>query len=217
MLPRGEVVGLDCAPEMIAFAQRHHGTAVNLRFDLGDARALPYQNEFDVVFSSACLHWVVDHGPVVAGIARALRPGGRCTLAMGGRGNAQQMVDVLEDFISREPWAASFREFVFPYGFHTPADYARWCANAGLTLQRAELVPRDMVHSTPTDLAAWFRTTWLPYIQRLPENLRERFVAAVVERAVASMGLDPAGRLHLRMVRLEVQGFKPSDTPLAVH
>ena len=50
--------------------------------------ALPFDAEFDVIFSNACLHWIYDHRPVLHGIRRALKRGGRVLLQMGGKGNA---------------------------------------------------------------------------------------------------------------------------------
>jgi len=82
----GRVVGIDRSPAMIRFAQEHFPSRSfsNLSFVEGDASNLPFDCEFDVVFSNAALHWVLDHRPVLSGIARALRPGGRCVLQMGG-------------------------------------------------------------------------------------------------------------------------------------
>ena len=59
-----------------------------------------------------------------------------------------------------------------------------------------------------TGFAAWLRTTWLPYIQRVPENLREEFIAAVTDRYVAKHPPDDAGQVHVRMVRLEIDAVK---------
>ena len=56
--------------------------------------------------------------------------------------------------------------------------------------------------------AAWLRTTWLPYTQRVPENLREEFIAAVTQRYLANHPPDAEGRVHVRMMRLEIDAVK---------
>src|SRR4029077_9625458 len=66
------VVAVDAAPDMVA-AARARGI---------DARIMPGQNltfdgEFDAVFSNAALHWMRPPEAVLAGVRRALRPGGR--------------------------------------------------------------------------------------------------------------------------------------------
>jgi trans-aconitate methyltransferase len=87
LTPDGTVVGVDRSTAIIQFAQQHFPPArfPNLSFLQADASALPFHSEFDAVFSNAVLHWVLDHQPVLAGIARRLRPGGRCVLQMGER------------------------------------------------------------------------------------------------------------------------------------
>lgn len=42
------------------------------------AAALPFDREFDAVFSNAAPHWMKDADAVIGRVARALRPGGRC-------------------------------------------------------------------------------------------------------------------------------------------
>ena len=56
--------------------------------------------------------------------------------------------------------------------------------------------------------AMWLRTTWLPYTQRVPEQMREEFIQAVVERYVARHPVDAKGLVHVRMVRLEIDAVK---------
>ena len=42
-----------------------------------DARQFAFAGQFDAVFSNAVLHWILEADQVAAGIAAALRPGGR--------------------------------------------------------------------------------------------------------------------------------------------
>src|SRR6516165_9583810 len=48
-VPRGAVVGVDSSQDMINFASDHFGPALrpNLRFEVADARRLPFRDEFD--------------------------------------------------------------------------------------------------------------------------------------------------------------------------
>lgn len=89
-VPDGSVTGCDCSPEMICFARGQFPARKypNLSFVEGDATDLRFPEQFDVVFSNAALHWIYDHGPVLAGISRALVSGGRMIVQMGGKGNA---------------------------------------------------------------------------------------------------------------------------------
>lgn len=209
-VPRGSVVGIDSSAEMIALALKRFPAAQNptLRFQLADARTLPFEGAFDVVFSNAALHWVIDHRPVLAGIRRALVPGGRVLLQMGGQGNAAGVVAAAERLLADSSWARYFEGFAFPYGFHGPEEYVSWLTEAGLVALRVELIPKEAVHPSREAFEGWIRTTWIPYTQRLPEDRRPAFVTALAEAFLARHPADAAGRCLVRMVRLEVEALK---------
>ena len=58
-------------------------------------------------------------------------------------------------------------------------------------------------------MAAWIRTTWLPYLDRLPAARRPPFVDQVLTAYAAAHPPDEGGALHIAMVRLEVEATKP--------
>ena len=207
LLPRGEVVGIDSSPGMIALAQKAYPASAHphLAFQSMDARALAFENRFDVIFSNACLHWVKDHRTLLRGVRRALKPAGRLLFQMGGKGNAAAIVNAQESFFACDPWKPYFEGFEFPYGFYGPEDYRPWLVEARLKPERVELFPKDMTQAGREGLAGWVRTTWLPYTERLPENMRERFVYEVVDSYLAAHPVDAQGLCHVQMVRLEVE------------
>ena len=203
-LPRGEVVGVDLSREMIDFAQRTFDQ-LNLSFAHGDATSLTFNNAFDVIFSNAVLHWIYDHVPVLNGIRRALKRDGRILLQMGGRGNAAGILAAVNEVACSEQWSPYFADFSFRYGFHGPKEYSRWLTDAGFRPHRVELIPKDMIHVTRDSFTGWFRTTWMPWTDRIPVTHREEFITAVIDGYLGSHPLDDAGRVHVAMVRLEVE------------
>jgi SAM-dependent methyltransferase len=87
-LCRERVVGLDLSAGMLDEARRRHaddpGDAA-LDFVKGDALALPFDRDFDLAVSFGAFGHIEegDEGRLVAGIARALRPGGRFVFVTG--------------------------------------------------------------------------------------------------------------------------------------
>lgn len=207
---KGYVLGVDSSAEMIELARTRYLSSrfANLNFQVADAQKLPFHEEFDVIFSNAALHWVLDHAPVLAGIHRSLRPGGRALLQMGGKGNAADIFSVLDQMLTEPLWRSYFNDFKFPWGFFDPSEYKPWVEASGLFPVRLELVLKDMAHETPSDLTAWIRTTWLPYTERMPENRREDFIAEIVKRYMSAFPPDKKGHVHVLMKRLEVEALK---------
>jgi len=62
-LPSGEVIGIDSSAGMVNRARETFpGTAYpNISFLCMDARDIRFSERFDLVFSSAALHWAQDH------------------------------------------------------------------------------------------------------------------------------------------------------------
>lgn len=212
-VPRGSVVGVDSSAEMIRFAQTSFPRTKlpNLRFCEMDARRLQFAEAFDFVFSNAALHWVDDHPAFLRGVAACLVPGGRLVVSCGGRGNAQDVFLVVRSTMRLKRWREFFRNLSRPYFFHGPEEYERWLPRFGFRPNLVRLAEKDTVFGDPAPFAGWFRTTWLPYTQRVSEPQREAFVGAVVERYVTKHPRDAAGQIHVRMVRLEINAEKSAS------
>jgi trans-aconitate 2-methyltransferase len=210
MVPRGAVVGIDSSEDMIQKARSAFPPAAqgNLSFLLRDARELGFQDTFDIAFSNATLHWVKDHRAVLQSVARSLKPRGRLLFQLGGRGNGEEIFAVARTMIESAPWREFFRDFEFPWSFYGPELYDAWCREAGLSLWRAELLPKDMVQRGTEGLAGWIRTTWMPYTSRLPVERREEFIREAAGRYALLHPGDAQGDIVVRMVRLEIEAAK---------
>jgi trans-aconitate 2-methyltransferase len=209
-LPRGSVTGMDASPQMIEFAKKTFSTRKfqNLRFRVMDARKIRFDRQFDLIFSNAALHWVDDHQAIVRGAATVLRAGGRLAISCGGKGNADDVFTVLRPEMRLKRWREFFKNMPTPYFFYAPGDYEKWLPKSGFKINRLELTPKDAIYEGTEGFAAWLRTTWIPYVQRIPENLREEFIAAVTQRYIAKHPLAADGAVHVRMVRLEIDAVK---------
>lgn len=173
-----------------------------------DARELTFREQFDVAFSNATLHWIIDHQTVLAGVKESLDKYGRLLFQMGGKGNAQDIIAVLQEMISEETCKPYFRNFSFPYGFYGPEEYTKWLREIGFKPERVELLPKFLQLQGREGLAGWIRTTWLPFTERVPAHLRDSFINEIVERYIAAYPLDETGMARVKMVRLEVQAIK---------
>lgn len=211
-LTEGTVLGIDSSPEMIGHAKKTFMKRFdNLAFLCLDAREMEFEPEFDIVFSNAALHWVRDHLPLLKRIRQALRPSGKILLQMAGEGNAAAVINVVNKAMRKEPWHPFFHDFSFPYAFYGDEEYRGLVETAGLVPKRIELIPKTMLHQGRESLAGWFRTTWLPYVQRVPEEIREEFIGEIVAAYEMQQGVDEKGSFAVGMVRLEVEAVKKGE------
>ena len=156
-IPHGKITGIDNSVSMIELARTNFPNSQypNLNFEVGDARSISFSNQFNIVFSNAALHWVIDHRPVLKNIYTCLKTAGRILLQMGGKGNAADIIAVLDEMRLEDKWNSYFIDFDFPYGFHGDREYQRWLTESGLDIKRVELIPKIMTHPDQAALEGW--------------------------------------------------------------
>ena len=166
-----EVVGVDASAAMIASAQ---GKGIDAR--VCNAESLPFEAEFDAVFSNAALHWVRDQDAMLAGVHRALKTGGRFVAEMGGHGNVAAILVALTAVLEKHGFAG--REDGVNY-YPTPESYAARLVRHGFQVEQIQLIPRPT--PLPAGMAAWLTTFRSGVLATLPEAVRP----VVVEETVA--------------------------------
>lgn len=191
------VLGAD-ASEELAQAARARGIAVQVL----DGQALPFTHEFDAVFSNAALHWMRrDPAAVVAGVYRALRPGGRFVAEMGGAGNVASIRGAIYEALSRRGIEAASLD---PWYFPTVAEYRALLEAAGFEVSRIEKFPRPT--PLPGDVSGWLRTFANAFMQAVPESEREPVLAEIrdaLRPLLSSAGLWTADYVRLRFVAIK--------------
>ena len=205
----GHVIGIDQSEDMIRLATEQFPSAKypNLSFFRMDATEIRLTEKFDVAFSNATLHWVKDQVAVLRGVRNCLKSGGKILFQMGGCGNASEVFLAIEKVLQHERWRRYYGDFKTPYHFYTPEEYEAWLFETGFRPVRLELMPKDMQHQGVEGFKGWLRTTWFPYTDRLPLELRDAFLSELVETYMMTHPIDAHGNIHVKMVRLEVEAY----------
>jgi len=141
-----KVVAIDAAPDMVAAAQ-----AKGLDARVMPGQHLAFDREFDAVFSNAALHWMRPPEAVLAGVARALKPGGRFVAEMGGHNNTAAIQTAFRAVLAKRGIEALS---LTPWYFPSAAAYGAKLEAAGFRIDEIAIIPR------PTPLEAGF-AAWL--------------------------------------------------------
>ena len=191
------VVGADASVELLA-AARERGLDVRE----ADAQALAFEAEFDAVFSNAALHWMLRPDAVLAGVARALRPGGRFVAEFGGHGNVAAPRVALAAVLARRGLDA---DALTPWYLPTAEEYRARLEDAGFVVERVALQPRAT--PLPGEMANWLETFAQPFLAALAPDDRERAIAETVALLRPAL-CDGAGRWTADYVRLRVRAHR---------
>ena len=187
-----DVVGVDAGPDMIRVARE-----LGLDAHVVDGHELAFEREFDAVFSNAALHWMKrDPDAVVAGVARALKPGGRFVGEFGGHGNVAAIVTALLAVLARRDLDGMRGH---PWYFPTPAAYRKRLEAHGFRVESIDLIPRPT--PLPTGMSAWLDTFGEPMLKLLPESERPAVKEEAVELLAPALR-DEAGNWTADYVRL---------------
>lgn len=157
------VLGVDSSPAMIEAARAR---GVDARVTSGED--LPFAAEFDAVFSNAALHWMQNQDRVLAGVGRALRPGGRFVAELGGHGNIAAIRTALRALTAPLGLDA---EAAGANVFFTADEYRAMLERHGFTVERIELVPRPT--PLPHGIRGWLQTFRRSVLDQLTEPQAE--------------------------------------------
>ena len=183
------VVGVDASEEMVAAA-----AARGLDARVIDAERLPFEREFDAVFSNAALHWVRDHDAMLTGVRRALKRGGRFAAEFGGHGNIAAIQVAIRSVLAHRGWTTNIHRY-----YATPAEYAARLEAHGFIVSTIDLIPRPT--PLPTGIRGWLETFERATLDRIPENQRESFLQEV-EDLLSDEVRDSRGNWTAHYVRL---------------
>jgi SAM-dependent methyltransferase len=182
-----DVIGQDLAPVLIETArERAAEEGVDVRFEVGDAEVLTYDDaSFDVVTSTCGVMFAPDHEAVARELARVTKPAGRLALACwtpeGGLGQMFRMMGPFlppppagvgspfdcgrEDHVSAllgDAFELSFEEHVSTLAVSSGQEYWElFSSSYGPTKTAAEALDSERRNE--------FRRTWIDFF----ENLRD--------------------------------------------
>lgn len=185
------LVGIDPAADMVAAAK-----ARGLDARVQSGTALSFGPEFDAVFTNAVLHWIKDADAVIAGVRKALKPGGRFVGEFGGFGNVAACRTALHAVLRRrgiDP--AAFDPWYFP----SPAAYRARLEAGGFRVERIEPIHRPT--PLPTGFRGWVETFGSAFYAALPAADRAAAMAET-EALVTPILKDDQGNWFADYVRL---------------
>jgi len=164
-----DVVAIDSSAPQIEAARK-----LGLDAHVMAAEELPFQEEFDAVFSNAVLHWIKRADVMIAGVYRSLKLGGRFVAECGGHGCVHQIQTALVQALDRRGIDGKSR---VPWYFPTPGDYATRLERAGFRVDNIALIPRPTL--LPGDVIGFLETFGHSFLQGLSDNTRAEYLLDV--------------------------------------
>jgi trans-aconitate 2-methyltransferase len=196
-LPQGKVIAIDGSASMVAKARQRLGKRADVR--AGDLSKLDLRDQVDLVYSNAVFHWIPDHENLFRRLFAALRPNGRLVAQCGGKGNVAALAEAIVEVAAQEHFGRHFSGMQGIWNFATAEETDTVLRGVGFEKVRCWSQRKDVQPAQPLEFLE--TVTLGPHLQRLPDELRQPFVAEVAAR----MGSP----LVLEYVRLNIEARRP--------
>ncbi len=191
-----DVIGIDADQEMIALARQKHP---DIRFICAMGEDFTIDTPADAVFSNAALHWMKRPEPVIASVARALRPGGRFVAEMGAHRNVMTITEALYQALAEQSVAREAVEF--PWYFPRTGAYVSLLEAGGFDVTHLHYFARPTpLDNCPNGLSDWIRMFGQNFLAAAPPGNEAQIMARAEELCRAR--LCPDGRWLTDYTRL---------------
>jgi len=171
-LPESEVVGIDSSAEMLARAGAV--TRPGLRFEPGLIEDIG--GTWDLIFSHAAIQWVDDHSRLVPRLMALLAPGGQVAIQLPAN-HEHPSQRLARDTARSEPFGIALDGWIRdPQALAVEAYAELLYAGGGSEITALAKVYPHVLEDAGA-IADWMRGTALvPYLERLPDELHDRFL-----------------------------------------
>lgn len=172
-----QVLGTDPSKQMIEKAIAMYPETT---FRIVGAEDLDFDKRFDAVFSNATLHWIKDHPLILKNIFRSLKPGGRFVAEMGGKGNIQQLQNILRKVLLKHGFTKQAETQV--WYFPSLATYSTLLENAGFRVTGAVHFDRDTkLEDSEDGIKKWLYMFGEDFFYHIPPDQKEIIILEVRE------------------------------------
>lgn len=169
-----KIVGVDSSQSMIEKAKEQFS---NIEFKVCDALALPFENEFDVVFSNAVFHWISDHDALLKNIHKVLKPQGVLVCEFGADGN----IAAIENAFIKACNSLGY-SYEPKFNFPTVEDFGKLLENNGFAIDRIYDYDRPTIlKDNEQGLVNWMKQFFAFELEVMPEHIQAMIFEKVEE------------------------------------
>lgn len=202
----GCVIGTDISEQMVEFASKKYSGQHNLRFLKMDASKNIFREQFDIITSFNCLHWIKQQQETLDGIAKSATPNAQIALLLSHK--KSQYHHVLDKICSSSNWSDYFIDFESPRSFFPPEQYEEMIIKSGL--QIVELSEEKMTYTfkTKTQLKDFFNAAG-SQIKQIPAAKKNEFLDNFVTEYLNEVELSREDLIPVSYWCLQVIANKP--------
>jgi len=180
LVPNGHVLGIDSSQGMINTAKEIE--SANLSFQKLSINDIDFVEKFDIIFSNATLHWVLDHKLLLANSYKALKNNGIIRFNFAGDGNCAAFFAVIRKVMFLKEFKDDFKDFQWPWYMPTINEYKKLVG--GCDFNKIEIWEEnaDRFFTTKDEMIRWIdQPSIVPFLKIVTERKKEKFRNIVID------------------------------------
>lgn len=159
-----QVIGVDASTDMIEYAKKHILSCIFIRSDI---KQFESDQQFDLITSFNCLHWVKRLDTALARIYALAKPGATFTGLIYPR--CDSFWQAAENLVDTEAYHQYFTGFINPYHFYTLESFKGLLATAGF--DDIQINQKEDVCNFRSDIQFTdYVKSWHPYFTVAPTS-----------------------------------------------
>ncbi|WP_432633042.1 class I SAM-dependent methyltransferase [Brachyspira sp.] len=167
-----KVIGVDSSENMIDKAKKQFG---NIEFMVCDALDLPFENEFDVVFSNAVFHWISDHDALLSNVKKVLKSHGLLVCEFGANGN----ISTIENAFVKVYSGLGY-EYAPKFNFPTSESFGKLLEKKGVVIYKVYDYDRPTpLKNAEQGLANWIKQFFASELSVMSDDMQDTVIKKV--------------------------------------
>lgn len=203
--PNSRIIGIDSSFEMIEKAKSQHNDIDFVYCDVNDL--FHRKEEYDVVFSNACIQWIPNHNELLKNLMNLLNDNG--VLAVQIPYNQDEPIQkIIEEVTQSTKWVDCFEKPREKYVLKFSECYYDLLADIS---HNFEIWQTTYFHKMKSyeSILEWYRGTGLrPYHAELNENQKTDFENEILNRIMQEYPMQSNGDIIFRFPRLFFTAMK---------
>lgn len=209
LVPDGKVTGIDASQGMIDTAKKIKRE--NLSFLLMDINHMNFENQFDIIYSNAALHWVKNHKRLLKASFTALKNNGIISWNFAAHGTCVNFIDTAMTLMSSDPYKEYFVDFEWPWFMPSKAEYEVITADTEFKIINLEYCNVDRYFSNDEEMIKWIdQPSIVPFIKQIPDSMKGNFRNELIDIMIDKC-IQPDGRCFETFKRILIQAVKQLD------
>jgi len=207
LVPNGKVLGIDASMGMIQTAKIH--LQDNLEFTDMDINNMNFNNQFDVIFSNAALHWVINHKKLLKNAYKALKHNGFILWNFAGDGNCSNFYAVVKSKMKEDKYSKYFSDFKWPWYMPKKLDYEKLSNDIGFSSITITEENADRYFADSDEMIRWIdQPSLVPFMECIDDEIDKTMFRNDIIESMLKRTLQDNGTCFETFRRLKIYAEK---------